>query len=56
MSDEATTREEMFTYLDKLRDGGTINMMASAGYLERKFGLAKRDAEEVMFAWMDARS
>ena len=42
---------EMFIFLDKLRDSGTINMFGAPKVLEESFGLSKKEAREVFKAW-----
>jgi len=52
MSDEKT---EMFEYLDDLRESGEVNMMDSRP-LAAEFGLAKREAREVLSEWQKSFS
>jgi hypothetical protein len=54
MSDEITAEDQatMFEFLDELRDSGAINMMGAAEPLAEYFDIPKRDAREVLFAWM----
>ena len=42
----------MFTFLDDLKDSGKTNMFGAAPYLQREFGLEKREAREVLSNWM----
>lgn len=44
--------EEYFEYLNVLRESGVTNMFGAGPYLERKFGLSKKEAREVLTAWM----
>lgn len=51
-------REEMFRYLDALRESGVTNMFGAGRYLEHQFALSRGDAAEVLGEWMrtfDAR-
>lgn len=41
-----------FEYLCDLRDSGGINMFGAAPYLEREFGLDRREAKKVLLEWM----
>jgi hypothetical protein len=42
----------MFDFLDALRQSGEINMFGSSIYLERVYGLNKRESKEVVLEWM----
>ena len=44
--------KRMFTFLDDLKDSGKTNMFGAAPYLQREFGLEKREAREVLSNWM----
>lgn len=46
------TQQEMFDYLNALRDSGTTNMFLAAPYLQSQFGICRREAKDVLFAWM----
>ena len=52
MKVEKPTEDTMFTYLDGLRVCGITNMFGAGPYLEREFGLTKREARDVLTAWM----
>tara|TARA_R110000868_G_scaffold85896_4_gene241300 strand:- start:1574 stop:1981 length:408 start_codon:yes stop_codon:yes gene_type:complete len=45
---------EMFIFLDKLRESGTINMFGAPRVLEESFGLSKKEARNVFQAWTKA--
>lgn len=42
---------EIKDYLDKLRDGGTINMFEAPQYLMSEFGLEKKEARQAFIEW-----
>ena len=44
---------EYFKYLDKLRSGGTINMMGAPRELQHVFGLNKTEAREICRLWTE---
>ena len=46
--------KDMFIYLDELRDSGVTNMFGAAPYLQREFGLEKREAREILAKWMQS--
>jgi hypothetical protein len=45
---------EYYSYLDDLRDSGVTNMFGAAPYLEREFGLDRREARDILRQWMDS--
>lgn len=46
--------EEMFQYLDALRESGVTNMYGAAPYLAEMFSLDKPEARRVLSGWMKA--
>lgn len=44
--------QEIFDYLNALRESGRINMFGAAPYVAAEFGLDKREAKEYVLAWM----
>ena len=45
---------EMFIFLDKLRESGKINMFGAPKVLEETFGLSKKESREVFQSWTKA--
>ena len=45
--------EEYFDYLDELRESAVTNMFGARPYLEAEFGLEKKEASQVLRAWME---
>lgn len=45
---------EYFSYLDVLRESGVTNMFGASPYLQREFGLDRREAQKVLKAWMES--
>jgi len=45
--------EEMLTYLDRLRESGSINMMGGAPCIRTQFNIPLPEAREVLCYWMD---
>ena len=43
-----------FEYLNELRDSGITNMFGAAAYLVDEFGLSKKEAREILLAWMNS--
>ena len=44
--------KEYFEYLDDLRESGDTNMYGAGPYLQREFDLERREAREIVLAWM----
>lgn len=58
MSTEERERPDIVTeahidYLGQLRLSGKVNMMGADPYLERDFGLSRREAREILMYWMN---
>lgn len=45
-------KEEMFEYLDTLRETGVTNMFGAGVYLQQAFGVDRREAKSVLIEWM----
>ena len=45
-------REEMFEFLDDLRESGETNMFGAGPYVQEAFGLSRSDARKVVIEWM----
>lgn len=43
---------EQNNYLCSLRDSGSINMFGAVPYLQRRFGLTRREAMDILLNWM----
>lgn len=43
---------EFFDFLDDLRESGVTNMYGAGAYLEDEFDMSRKDASEVLSAWM----
>ncbi len=55
MNDQ-TRRDEVFEYLDALRESGITNMFGAAPYLMEEFGFDKREASQWLVEWMQTFS
>ena len=49
--DTKPTREEVYEFLDKLRESGETNMMNSPTYLMREFKMNSLDARDWFLEW-----
>jgi hypothetical protein len=43
---------DYFEYLDMLRESGVTNMFGAAPYLQKEFGIDRRQARDVLMRWM----
>jgi hypothetical protein len=46
-------KEDIFAFLDNVRESGKINMFGAAPVLQEVFGLDRRDARDMLLEWMD---
>jgi len=49
---ESDLLDEMFDYLDMVRETGQINMFGAAPWLEKQYKISRQDARAVLSAWM----
>ena len=47
-----TAVRKEFKYLNRLRESGATNMFGASPYLEMEFDLDRREAKQVLMAWM----
>jgi len=45
-------KEEMFEYLDTLRETGVTNMFGAGTYLQQAFGVDRKEAKNILLEWM----
>jgi hypothetical protein len=46
-------KEEMFDYLDNLRESGVVNMFGATPYVQEAFDLTKSEARAILKEWME---
>jgi hypothetical protein len=46
-------KQEMFQFLDELRESGEVNMFGAAPYLQEAFLIDRREARKVLTEWME---
>jgi hypothetical protein len=46
-------KEDIFAFLDNIRESGSINMFGAAPVLQEVFGLDRREAKDILLEWMD---
>jgi len=49
---EEPIEEEVFEYLDDLRDSGVTNMFGATPYIQEVFDVDKQKAQELLVKWM----
>lgn len=47
-------KENIFDYLEDLRESGQINMFGAAPYVAEAFGINKYQAREILSEWMNS--
>ena len=45
-------RNEVYLYLEQLRETGETNMFGAAAYIEQHFELSKKDSRKYLMDWM----
>jgi hypothetical protein len=48
--------DEVFQYLDELRESGDTNMYGAGPYVQREFGLDRNEARILVLEWMNTFS
>ena len=46
-------KEEMFDYLENLRESGATNMFGAAPYLKEAFDISISEAKQILLEWME---
>ncbi len=49
-------KEEIFIFLDNLRESGSINMFGARLVVQEMFGLSRYEAKDVVLEWMQTFS
>ena len=44
--------ENIFEYLDKLRESGVTNMWGASTYIEKEFDVSRRESGDLLVKWM----
>lgn len=45
-------KEEVFTFLDSLREWGGVNMFGAGPYVQEAFEVNRREAQNLLAEWM----
>lgn len=45
-------KEEVFSYLDELRESGITNMFGAGSYIEAQFNISSSESSELLGEWM----
>lgn len=46
-------KEEVFRFLDSVRESGAINMFGAAPYVQESFDVSRNEAKTLLLEWMD---
>lgn len=46
-------KEEVFRFLDSVRESGVINMFGAAPYVQESFDVSRNEAKTLLLEWMD---
>ena len=49
-------KQEVFEFLDKLRNSGATNMFGAGVYVQRKFRLSNKQSKDLLVEWMETYS
>lgn len=49
-------KQEVFQFLDSVRENGSINMFGAAPYIMEAFDVKRFEAKELLLEWMDTFS
>ena len=50
---EQQHKEQVFEYLDALRESGATNMLGAGPYVQEEFGLGEQEARVLVVEWME---
>lgn len=53
LKDYGLSEEEVYGYLEELRESGETNMFGASPYLQDEFGFDRREARIVLLDWMN---
>ena len=49
-----TNKVRVFDYLNALRDSGITNMFGATPYVQRVFGVPRKEAMDLLVEWMES--
>ena len=52
VSKPVALHDKHLTYLDNLRESGATNMFGAGAYLQERFAMSRKDANEILTYWM----
>lgn len=47
-----TNKDEIFEYLDNLRESGICNMFESPNHVQKEFGIDRYESRDIVKEWM----
>ncbi len=48
--------QEVFEYLDNLRESGVTNMLGAGTYIREEFDIGRKEASDLLSKWMETFS
>ena len=52
-SEPVENQDEIDSFLDALRSGGSVNMFEAPRLIQEAFGLSKKESNQAFFYWAD---
>ncbi len=52
MDEQKDFEQEVFEYLDDLRESGVTNMFGAGAYIQDEFGIGRKEASALLKKWM----
>jgi hypothetical protein len=52
MEADMSKQEQVYYFLDDLRESGATNMFGAVPYIVEEFGFSRREAQEYLVNWM----
>ena len=50
---DMTNKDEVFAFLDIIRETGSINMFGAAPSIMKEFDVSKKEAKDLLMQWME---
>jgi len=49
---DETMKDDVYTFLNDIRESGETNMFGATPYIQREFGIEKKEARAWLSSWM----
>ena len=50
---EVVIKQDVFNFLDDLRESGVTNMFGSGPYIRKQFGVSRKEAQSLFIEWTE---